>query len=192
MTESANPNLEQVKMPKAKKMNSKKPDNRNEKTAPRLITMAQAAEHCKTSLNNFRYHAAKYPDFPVEEKNGGNKGWKIDIDKLDAFRKKYGFLLEKIETGPTTTAQDRAAAQTKLLNMQIEERQGNLIQRDWIQREMNAVFIALSKELDILIDSVCKDLGIEQKVIDILNKRLDAARDAMVLRLRALKALPVS
>lgn len=188
---STTPNSEQVKMPQAVQASTKKrkPSNQ-QKPISRLVSQTAAAAHCEVHNNEFRRVIRANLDFPIKEKSGNGSSWLIDLDELDAWRKKTGFLLPKESKSATPAeevdnpSKDRARGQAAMIQMQVEERRGKLVEREWVKLEVSTVFAAFAREMDLAIPRIGKRLGLPKEAVALWRADMDAARDAAVLKLQ--------
>ena len=86
--------------------------------------------------------------------------------------------------------EERVAAQTDILRMQIEERRGNLMPKDHVQREANMIMAALGKELDTMPERLGRKVGLSRELINLWKKELKVYRESMIMRLKSTKMLP--
>lgn len=187
------PNQRQVKLPMAKKINTKSPIKKIDKVAGRVVNLKAAAAHCGVGRATFDYHVTRYPDIPVKRPKPGEhwKGGRVDLDELDKWREATGLLKEKSRGSEMSAIQQqRVAAQTELLNMQLEERRGNLVERDEIIRACATAVANLAKFHDLLPMRLAKKMDLSKEVIIAFQKELDTARDQFVAELSKSKLLP--
>lgn len=161
----------------------------------KLHSLEEAALHCKVTARTLKLYMEKYPDLvasAVKARGTGHKsnGWQIDLVALDTWRRKTGFLVTD-DIGPmgefgTTRrripeTERRARLQSEMLEMEIAQKRGNLIDKTEVISKMRTAFARLAKRLDLLPNIVGRKCELSPEVVEVMRNELDGARRSLAL-----------
>jgi hypothetical protein len=175
-------------MPKAKKKHIKPVAKQNEKTEGRKLNRDEVAVRVGVGPTKLSTMIARLPGFPMEGRAKKNEAWAIPIELVDEWRAKHNLLTQG--DGAISDMQLNAKLRNESLLMELRQKKSELIWKDDCQREVNSVFIALSKELDNMVENVSRQMRFERPVIDLWKKKMNDARDRARSQLKSKNLLP--
>lgn len=75
---------------------------------------------------------------------------------------------------------DKSHVQTQLLQLELDKKRGNLVPRDLVVNTFAPIFATFAKEVELIPNSIGRELGLSDDVILAIRERLDRARENLV------------
>lgn len=153
----------------------------------KYANLRDAAGHCGCTPPTLRNYISKYPDLPVHKRGVGREGWQIDLEKLDAWRKKTGLLCENIrlpgDVGTTRKikqSERKSKIQTDLLELELKKKMGELVDRQQVVSHLSTKLAQFGKRMDLLPAMIGRKCTLAPAVIEEIRKYLNDAREALI------------
>ena len=168
-----------------KKPSKQKPEKKPVEPFGGIGGIQEAAAICGyTDTRSFKAFLAKNPSLNEAVRRRGGQGftWEIDLKMLAEIKKEIdesGRDFAAEEKKPSSTER-RADVQSRLLELEYEERTKALVRHADVVAVLRRGFAIFAKSLDILPVIVGKKVGMSAEQIDCLRKELNGARDNLV------------
>lgn len=154
------------------------------------VTMEELGKHVGAHPKTVRRYIDKYPDLAdaviSRGEDDGSQGWKIDLEKVDKWRIRNGIWVgnnsmdEDGNPVARSINEKKSSLQTELLEIQIKEKRGMLIDRTVVVSQLRTAFAYLAKEFDLMPGMIARDLGWAPDTTDKFRIRLEDYRRALV------------
>jgi phage terminase Nu1 subunit (DNA packaging protein) len=174
--------------------------------APLLVNKRELATLLKVSLPTLSEMMRRYADFPVERGGGTGAAYAFDAAKVRAFVaakradeerasveraalfEQFRLPVDEVageEAKGLTPAQRFALAKARQTEQKLAREAGFLVLASEVRKGGARVLAQLGAFLDVLPESVCRDLELGPEVALAMRARIDRARERFVDELRA-------
>lgn len=164
--------------------------------AKRYVNIDEAAKYCGVTGQAVRKHIIADHGFPVESKGSGGKwgGYKIDIEKLDEWRKNNNLLnwtgprfagqqnppadqTDPLTTRPLAMKDRKNQIQTDLLQLELDKAQGLLIDRAEVTKTFSTILARVAKLLDLFPAAFGRKMNFDAGTVEEIRKFHDSMRN---------------
>jgi phage terminase Nu1 subunit (DNA packaging protein) len=173
-----------------------------------ILNYGELCERYGVKRATLRNYISLY-DFPVVSRGVAGEGWQFDTDQVDAWRSRTGLLGTKrgprrhdprqmrlpttvpgaaaeeqeqstLNLPPVRETDRKAKIQADLLQLELDEKSGRMVEREAVAALFSAKFARFAKRLDMIPTLVARKMGLAPEVERELRDHLDEARTALV------------
>ncbi len=148
--------------------------------APSLLNAGEMCRALGRSRAWLDTRLVEDPDFPVVSRGGKGQHWQFDRDAVVEHVNRTEETRQGLLRGVLTPQGRLAEAKAQMVEMEVAERMGRLIDAEELELALGSIFAALGSTLGSLCDQIVRRHGLSEAAKIDIGEMFDTARREFV------------